>query len=157
VLTQRCRYAIKALLNLADSKVERPKSGRAIAAEEGIPLRFLRTILTDLCRFGLIQSSSGREGGFWLAQPPEKITFGLVVRLMDGSLALLPCAEDDVLQRCRGCPDHKPCELRQTMAFVYHEVSNILDSATLSSAAWRTACAPARLVELVRGGDHATI
>src|SRR5690349_19845720 len=91
MLSQRGRYALKALITLA-----RLDSGSrqvsAIAAEENIPRKFLEAIMSDLRRAHLVDSARGKMGGYRLARSADQITFGEVIRVTDGPLALIPCA-----------------------------------------------------------------
>lgn len=78
-------YGIRALLALTASGV--PATAEALAAEQGIPARFLGAILADLRRAGIVASQRGADGGFRLARQPEEITLAAVIRALDGPLA----------------------------------------------------------------------
>ena len=52
-------------------------------------------------RDGLVETMRGREGGYWLARPPQAISYGEIVRLTRGSLGLLPCASRLAYEQCR--------------------------------------------------------
>jgi Rrf2 family protein len=131
MLSQRCRYALKALINLAGADGASRGVGR-IAAEENVPRKFLEAIMTDLRRGALVDSARGKMGGYRLAKPADLITFGQVIRLTDGPLALLPCVSHNFYRRCQHCPDETACVLRRVMADVRSEVSEILDRTTLA-------------------------
>jgi Rrf2 family protein len=134
MLSQRGRYALKAMLHLARSEGAAPRQAAAIAEAEAIPRKFLEAILTDLVRHGLVQSVRGRHGGFRLARPAEAITFGEVIRLTDGPLALLPCVSKVFYERCEDCTDEATCALRRVMAEVREQVAGLLDSRTIADA-----------------------
>jgi Rrf2 family protein len=133
MLSQRGRYALKALLNLAGARAI-PKDVGAIAGEENIPRKFLEAIMSDLRRAGLVESRRGKHGGYRLARPAEAITFGEVMRVTNGPLALLPCASRAFYRRCDDCSDETACILRRIMGAVREEVSDILDRTTLAAA-----------------------
>jgi Rrf2 family protein len=133
VLSQRGRYALKALIHLARSDGgARQVSG--ISTEENIPRKFLEGIMSDLRKAGLVESARGKMGGYRLARPADLITFGEVIRITDGPLALIPCASRNFYKRCDDCPDEAACTLRRVMARVRNEVSEILDRTTLADA-----------------------
>jgi Rrf2 family protein len=133
VLSQRGRYALKALINLARSDGgARQVSG--ISTEENIPRKFLEAIMSELRRAGLVESARGKTGGYRLARPADLITFGEVIRLTDGPLALVPCVSRNFYKRCDDCTDEAACTLRRVMARVRNEVSEILDRTTLADA-----------------------
>ncbi|HEY3697378.1 Rrf2 family transcriptional regulator [Phenylobacterium sp.] len=133
MLSQRGRYALKALIHLARSDCA-SRQVSAIAADENIPRKFLEAIMSDLRRAGLVDSARGKTGGYRLARPADLITFGEIVRLTDGPLALIPCASRNFYKRCDDCPDETACVLRRIMATVRNEVSEILDRTTLADA-----------------------
>jgi Rrf2 family protein len=121
------------MMNLARSETG-SRQVSAIAAQENIPRKFLEAIMPDLRRGQLVQSTRGKLGGYRLARPADLITFGQVIRLADGPLALLPCASRNFYRRCDDCPDEASCILRRIMADVRQEVSEILDGTTLADA-----------------------
>jgi Rrf2 family protein len=132
VLSQRGRYALKAMINLARADASRQVSG--ISAEENIPRKFLEAIMSELRRAGLVESARGKTGGYRLARPADLITFGEVIRLTDGPLALAPCVSRNFYKRCDDCVDEATCTLRRVLARVRNEASEILDQTTLADA-----------------------
>jgi Rrf2 family protein len=133
VLSQRGRYALKALLNLARSNGE-SRQVSALSAEEQIPRKFLEAIMSDMRRARLVDSTRGAQGGYRLARPANMITFGDIMRVTDGPLALLPCASRNFYERCDDCTDEATCVLRRVFCNVRNEVSDILDRTTLEDA-----------------------
>jgi Rrf2 family protein len=133
MLSQRGRYALKALLCLARSDPDQ-RGVATIAEEEMIPRKFLEAIMTELRKAKLVDSTRGWNGGYRLARPADLITIGEVMRLTDGPLALLPCASRNFYKRCDDCPDEAACALRQVMAKARNEVCEILDRTTLADA-----------------------
>ncbi len=134
MLSQRGRYALKAMLNLAGEPGRGLKQVSVIAQEEDIPRKFLEGIMSDLRQAGLVNSVRGKFGGYHLTRPPELITFGEIMRRMDGPLALIPCVSHNFYRRCDDCHDEVTCALRQVMVRVRQEVSGILDRTTLADA-----------------------
>jgi Rrf2 family protein len=133
MLSQRGRYALKALLFLA-RRDPHQQGVSAIAQGERIPRKFLEAIMTELKKAQIVESTRGATGGYRLARPADLITFGEVIRLTDGPLALLPCASRNFYKRCEDCTDETACALRQVMAKVRNDVSQILDGTTLADA-----------------------
>lgn len=114
MITQRARYAFKALLALA--RAGRALQTGAIAEAEAIPQAFLERILLDLKRGGFVTSIRGRSGGYILAQPPGAITAAAVLRLIDGPVAPLPCLSITAYRRCDDCRDESGCGVRRIFA-----------------------------------------
>ena len=78
-------YAIRALLTLAAS--EDSISAEHLAEEQGLPAKFLGTILSDLRRGGMVTSQRGPEGGFKLARDPDQIMIADILRVVSGPMA----------------------------------------------------------------------
>lgn len=85
-VTAKADYALRAIIEIAASPDGRLKAEQ-IATAQDIPLGFLRGILTDLRRAGLIVSQRSATGGFRLARPAEEIVLGDVIRSVEGPLA----------------------------------------------------------------------
>jgi Rrf2 family protein len=134
VLSQRGRYALKALTYLARAG-NKPGQVIAIAEAENIPRKFLEAIMSDLRRANLVASLRGKFGGYILARAAEDIMFGDIIRATDGPLALVPCASKAFYRRCDDCTDEATCAIRKVMADVRDEVSAILDRTSLAQAA----------------------
>lgn len=132
MLSQRTRYTIRALLHLADRYGEGPVRLSEIAEAQNIPSKFLTVMLSQMIRKGLVESRRGREGGYWLARPPGEISYGEIVRLTRGSLALLPCASRLAYQQCRNCVTVEKCRLHRVMLTVRDETARILDGLSLA-------------------------
>ncbi len=105
-----------------------------IAERENLPKKFLEAILLELNRNGLVRSRRGRGGGYALAKAPEAITFGQVVRIMDGPLAPLNCVSVNYYRRCDDCRDEKTCAIRKVMRRVRDAIAGELDNTTLADA-----------------------
>ena len=85
-ITARVDYAVRAAIELAAAAPEALTAER-IASAQGIPARFLQTILRDLQGARLVSSQRGREGGYRLALPASEISIARVMRVEKGFLA----------------------------------------------------------------------
>jgi Rrf2 family protein len=132
VLSQRTRYAIRALLHLGDRYGKGPVQLGEIAEAQNIPAKFLTVILSEMKRAGFVETMRGKEGGYWLSRPPTEITYGDIVRATRGSLALVPCAAKLAYMPCENCIDEASCRLRAVMMSVRDETANILDRVSLA-------------------------
>ncbi len=135
MLSQKAKYAIKALLVLARAKEGSIVQVNVIAEKQNIPKKFLDLIFFELRRHGLIQSTRGREGGYALSMPAAEISIASIVRAVDGPLAPLPCASVKFYRRCSDCDDERTCEVRRLMREVRDAASAILDNTSLAEAA----------------------
>jgi Rrf2 family protein len=64
-----------------------PVKGERIGTEQGIPVKYLENILSELRQSGLVRSQRGAEGGYWLARSPDAITIADIIRAVEGPLA----------------------------------------------------------------------
>jgi Rrf2 family protein len=132
MLSQKTRYAIRAMQHLADRYGEGPVRLTEIAAAQNIPANFLTTILSELGRFGIVDSQRGKDGGYWLALSPVDITYGDLIRVMRGSLALVPCASRFAHEKCSHCVAEGDCRTRALMLQVRDRTAELLDAVRLS-------------------------
>jgi Rrf2 family protein len=104
-----------------------------LSEEERIPKKFLEQILLSLKGLGLVASKKGKGGGYMLVQPPEQITLALVIRMIEGPLAPLPCASETRFRKCDECVDIETCGTRMVMKEVRDSMAEILEHTTLAS------------------------
>ncbi len=143
LLSQKTRYALKALLELAMLPTGVTMASATISARRVIPVKFLEAILVELKRGGFVRGQRGRNGGYQLGRRAEEISFGGVVRLMEGPLAQLPCVSVTRYRRCEDCADDRTCELMKVFREVRDSTASILDGWTLADALRRPQIAAA--------------
>ena len=134
MITQKMKYALKALLALADEAArEQPRALtiEEIAARSGAPKRFLEHILLEVRNAGVIASMRGRSGGYRLAKPPYEVSNSDLMRRIDGPIAPLPCLSRSAYQRCDDCRDEATCRIRRTFGEVFWSYLLIIESLTL--------------------------
>jgi Rrf2 family protein len=134
MISQKAKYALRALVCLQKAGPERSLMIAEISEREAIPKKFLEQILLELKRVGIVDSRRGRHGGYLLLRSAEKITFGEVLRLIDGPIAPLPCLSRIAYRRCSDCRDEGACEIRHVFARVVAAERDVLDHTTLADA-----------------------
>ena len=132
MISQRAKYALHALLALA--RAQESLMVGEIAASEQIPRKFLEQILLELKRHGIVQSRRGRFGGYGLLMPADRITFGQVLRILDGPIAPLPCLSRIAYRRCSDCVTEETCEIRRVFARVAESARDVLDRTTIADS-----------------------
>lgn len=136
MLTQKAKYALRALSLLAADAEHRPTLPMSEIAERGlVPHKFLEAILLDLRRHGLVESRRGKSGGYGLARPAQDITIGSIVRAIDGPLAPIPCASLTAYRPCVDCADPRVCAIQRLMRRVRDATAEVLDGTTLAELA----------------------
>ncbi len=135
MLSQKARYALHALLVLADhGEEEEPIMIAEIAERARVPRKFLEQILLDLKRRGIVRSLRGRAGGYLLGRQPRNITFAEVIRTIDGPLALSPCVSTTAYHKCEDCDDEESCAIRKVLLAARDATAAILEERTLAGA-----------------------
>jgi Rrf2 family protein len=132
MLTKKAKYALKAALHLARREADGAVLIADIAAAEKIPKKFLESILLTMKNRGILVSRKGRGGGYALARPAAQVSFGEIVRVMDGPLAPVPCVSVTAYHRCEECPSEERCEIRGVMQRVRDSISAVLDATSLA-------------------------
>ncbi|OGT98806.1 MAG: Rrf2 family transcriptional regulator [Geobacteraceae bacterium GWC2_48_7] len=138
MISKKTIYAFKALIHLAGQPSGQPVLIADLARDENIPRKFLEFILLSLRKGGILQSRVGKGGGYYLALPPNKITIGAVVRILEGDIAPVQCLSTTNYARCEECQDEVTCGIRLTMADVNIALSTVLDGLTLADMVERS-------------------
>jgi Rrf2 family transcriptional regulator, cysteine metabolism repressor len=131
-LSAKGDYALRALIDLAYHYDRRLVQTHEIAINHRIPEKFLEQILRDLKNSRIVVAKSGKQGGYKLARPPSEITFGEVIRLIDGPLAPIDCVS---VKYYVPCPIETECKFQMVMRRVRNAVSEIIDHTTLADVA----------------------
>jgi len=133
MISQKAKYAFKALVYLA----QRPRGELAlvtdIAAGANVPRKFLEQILIDLKNHSFIASRRGRAGGYMLLRDPASITIGGVLRAIDGPMAPLGCLSRTAYRPCADC-DEATCPVRGVFGDIFAATLLMMEGTTLADA-----------------------
>ena len=132
LISQKAKYALRALVALA-REGDSLMIGE-IAARKNIPRKFLEQILLEMKRHGIVHSRRGKLGGYSLLMPADKITYGQVLRIIDGPIAPLPCLSRIAYRRCSDCQSEEACEIRRVFAKVAESAREVLDRTTIADS-----------------------
>jgi Rrf2 family protein len=138
MLSHKSKYALKALLVLSEEYGNGPLLIAEIAERERIPKRFLELILLELKNQGVLRSKKGKGGGYILSKPPDLLSVGHVLRMLEGPLAPLPCVSKTAYEKCAECRDERTCGIRLLMKEVRDATAAILDSTTFAEVLGRS-------------------
>ena len=86
VISKKCRYALRAVFELAWRGSKDPVKIQNIAVSQAIPPRFLEVIMAELKQGGFVKSIRGNKGGYALARPADQLTVGEVLAFLAGDL-----------------------------------------------------------------------
>lgn len=131
-ISTKGRYALRLMLGIALRGEGEPASLRDIARQEGISDKYLEQIVTPLNRAGLVKSVRGAGGGYLLTRPTEEYTVGEILRVLEGELVPVACADAP-----EGCSRSEFCVTQEVWAQVAAAVANVVDNITLADLARR--------------------
>lgn len=134
MISNKARYAFRALLAIADAPPGEAMTSAEIARTYAIPHKFLEQILLDLRKAGILESKRGKSGGYVMLRPADTVTFGEVLRIFEGPLAPLPCLSRQAYRSCEDCVDERSCVLRREFGRAYEASRAVLDNRTLGQA-----------------------
>lgn len=130
-LTRQADYAIRALLHLSAEKTGNVVQTKEIASSEGIPEKYLPTIMRTLARAGLVRTLRGNQGGVLLARKPDEINLREVIEAIEEPIVLNRCLRDDgECDRESFCPVHPVWESIQQTLIDQLESTTFADLAT---------------------------
>ena len=132
MISQRARYAFKAVVALARAKPGEGLQIKQLCEQEKLPRKFLEQILLTLKAAGYITSRRGRDGGYGILKPPSQIMVGPMLRAVDGPIAPLPCLSRTAYRRCDDCRDEVSCEVRIAFDKAYSDYLGTLEHLSLA-------------------------
>lgn len=132
MLSKKCKYAIHALVYLAERFQQGPVHIQDIAEQQHIPKKFLEAILLEMRNAKILHSKKGKGGGYYLYKKPEDVNLVEIIRLIDGPISLLPCVSLNYYEPCEECRNEKVCGIRDAFTGVRDETLRILSKSTLA-------------------------
>lgn len=126
-VSQRSRYALRALFELAKHHGGSPAHIGDIARAQEIPQKFLAAILSQLKQAGLVTSTRGRHGGYALTRRPEDLSVGELLRVTEGPAPWTACSADGL---GLGCPLGPDCVFQQVWRRADEAMMSVYDSTT---------------------------
>lgn len=126
-LSTRGRYGLKVMYQLAVKYGEGPISLNVIAEKENLSQNYLEQLVSVLRKEELINSVRGAQGGYMLAKPPEDITVGNILRVLEGSIGPADC----VIEGNYECENEEECVTKLVWEQIKDSIDNVIDSITL--------------------------
>ena len=128
IVSTRGRYALRVLIELAESDSNGFKPLKEIANHQKISIKYLECIMTELSKNGLVIAQHGKGGGYKLNKAPAEYKIGDILRITEGTLAPVACLED----HAEVCPQNGSCRTIKLWRELDELVKNYLDSKTLA-------------------------
>ncbi len=126
-ISTKGRYALRLLLDLAEHRDDGYVALKDIAERQNISKKYLEQIVPILNRTDILKTNRGYQGGYKLAKDPSQYTIGMVLRVTEGSLAPVPCVDQDPIE-CERCDE---CLTLPMWKGLNKVVNEYLDSITL--------------------------
>ena len=127
-VSQKCQYALRAVLELAKRNCKEPTPASRIAEAQAIPVRFLEGILGQLKQGGFVVSRRGARGGFLLGANPSVLSVGEIIRFVDGPVTPVKCISGGRNE----CSLYGSCPFLQMWSRARDAVSDVYDTTTFS-------------------------
>lgn len=128
-ISTKGRYALRMLIDLAEHEGDGFIALKDIAERQNISKKYLEQIVPILSRSGILRTNRGSQGGYALANDPDKITVGEILRLTEGSLSPVACLDGDPAQ----CPRSADCPTLPVWQGLNRVINEYLDGITLRS------------------------
>lgn len=124
-LSTKGRYGVKAMFDLARCYGKAPVSLRLLAKDSEISEPYLEQLFALLRKNGLVKSMRGAQGGYVLAMPPDKITVGDIIDVLEGPPMIAECLNDST------CGHAGACVIQDVWQKIYDSMRTAMDSITL--------------------------
>ena len=126
-ISTKGRYALRMLLDQAEHRSEGYIALKDIAERQNISKKYLEQIVLLFTKSDLLKTSRGYQGGYMLAKDPRECTVGDILRITEGSLAVVPCVEQDPIE----CKRSADCAVLPMWRGLYKVINEYLDSVSL--------------------------
>lgn len=125
-LSTKGRYAVRAMLDLAQHYGEGLVLIKDIAHRQGVSDRYLEHLFLTLKAAGLVNSVRGARGGFQLTHPPSQVKLSDIVRACEGQFAVVECVTNP-----KSCRRSTRCATREVWMELQTSIDGVLESVTL--------------------------
>ena len=137
-LSTRSRYGTRMLVDIARHQSNGPVRTGEISKRQDISVKYLEQLILPLKKANLLSSVRGSKGGHLLAQKPEHITLGQIVRLLEPQVDPVEC-----IGHPDKCPMSDECQTRwswREATEVFFEKLDSITIAELADGSYKTRC-----------------
>jgi Rrf2 family cysteine metabolism transcriptional repressor len=126
-LSSRFRYGLRLLVELAKNYQKGPVLLKNIAECEKISKKYLEQIVISLKNAGVVRATRGSKGGYYLIQPPKKVTVAEIYQILEGSYSPVDCLDNPKI-----CSLKNSCPTRKLWSELSTAIEKIFDNLTLA-------------------------
>ncbi|MDI9442062.1 MAG: Rrf2 family transcriptional regulator [Firmicutes bacterium] len=130
-ISTRGEYGVRAMFDLAIHYGKGPIPLRVIAERQVVSEHYLEQLMRSLRQAGLVVSRRGAQGGYELADHPENIRIGDIIRVLEGPITPLDCLESTTGTGGPYCEQPELCVLRGLWRSLQESMEQVLDNTTL--------------------------
>jgi Rrf2 family iron-sulfur cluster assembly transcriptional regulator len=130
-LTTKSRYGTRLILDISVYGKDKPVPLSEVSKRQNISMKYLEQLTAKLKKAGIINSVRGPAGGHMLAKPPEEISIGKIVRVLEETTVISDCAEQEK-QVCGICNRAGDCLSRWVWAEASRAMFERLDEITIA-------------------------
>lgn len=125
-LSTRTRYAVRAMIELAQTEPSKTLQLKVIAERQEISVKYLEQLMAVLRSAGLIRSVRGSKGGYILSRAASQIRLSDILHCLEGPVTTVECVEDS-----QSCVRAAECAARQVWIKVQRAIDEVMQSITL--------------------------
>ncbi len=127
-ISTKGRYALRSMLDIAQQSGNGTVKVKDIAERQGISVKYLERIISELSRAGLLSSKRGSRGGYSLTGSPENYTITSILSVMEGDLSIVQCVSD----KEEVCDKYDKCATVKLWSKINDAIEAVTDSITLA-------------------------
>lgn len=127
-ISTRGRYALRVMIDLAEQGQEGFVPLKEMAARQKLSQKYMESIMTLLSKNNMVEAVHGKNGGYRLNRDPKDYTVGEILRITEGSMALVACLECD----SKPCDNASECRTLPMWNKLSEIINDYLDSVTVA-------------------------
>ena len=121
-ISKKTHYGLQACFYLAKVYPEGSISAKELEKKINVSSKYLERIMRELSLIGVVSAKKGILGGYFLAESPDKISVGQIVRALEDDLEIFDCVKRE---GCDKCPS------AAVWRKLYKGINDLLDEITL--------------------------
>lgn len=126
--SKKVEYALIALLHMAKKSADELTTARELSDRYEISLELMGKILQSLVKSGMVISVQGVKGGYYLAQPMDRISVAMVITGIDGPIAIADCLDGEA---ATACERERNCLIRRSLERIQTRLVSVFDEMSL--------------------------
>lgn len=122
-LSTKCRYGLRALIDLALNSSEKQIALKDIAERQNVSLKYLEQEFSLMKRTGLVRSVKGSRGGYLLARPANEIRLDEIIRALEGDTMIIDMEDKDSSELRSFLQRHLWGQLNRSVEAYFHSIT----------------------------------